>query len=304
MKSMIPLLKRLPSELLLVTIVFWIACDYLFEDVTTATLVALVVILVLVAGLALLTYHLRLVPKTMRSIAIDVSGLQESGSWTRPMLKLPLDPDAIGEVFAILNNAQRKATSILHELGVDTVSTPVRTNLFLPTSDGVRDGDVCNLVIPHDEQFAKDGIQVNMENAKERFISFRPNQGATGRVYVEQKAIGVVTNPEWLAAPDDGKGTLVRWHQEIPVQVHDNEMLFNTSNIQDRRAVNDLAWIVSMPIKVGDETIGVFNVDCVKYQVTKDQLEKLLEELHPFASDIAGKLEQLPMQRIAILRYS
>ena len=246
-------------------------------------------------------------------------GGEHRDTWTRPMLQLPLGPDVVRCVFQALELALSEAGEAFSGLP-DANINMLRANVFLPTSEGVRDGDVCNLIIPRHENYAPNGLQLNMRKGDELKITFRPNQGATGRVFVERRAVGVLTHPDWLNEQDKSKREKIeRW---IWVELHPGADLskpgeslrtelgishFEMNALQDRQVAEDLTWIISMPIflKIGSkvEVVGVFNVDCLGYQLKPEKLRSIFYRVAPFAGVLSGVMQGLPTDRVAILRF-
>jgi hypothetical protein len=245
-------------------------------------------------------------------------GHEQRDSWTRPMLQLPLKQATCERVFQVFDAALDEATQALRGVVPDADPSSIRANLFLPTSEHASDGVVCDLIIPRDDLAAPEGLQRNMRKGDELSISFRPNEGATGRAFVQRRAIGTLTNPGWLAERDPSKKKRVeRWiyvrlHPEADFRKAGGALLtesgqFVMTDFQNRRVSESLVWIISMPIvlKTDDiyEVVGVFNVDCLEYQLKPEQLRALYYRVAPFAGALAGVLCGLPTDRVAILRF-
>jgi hypothetical protein len=238
------------------------------------------------------------------------------------MLQQPLPPTDVASVFPVFDAALTEATQALREIFKDAEGSKIRVNLFLPTSDGARFGDVCDLTIPRDKLNAPEGLQRNMPREEALRISFRPNQGATGRVFVEGRAIGTLTNPTWLAKKDTpeqkdlDRWVYVRLHPESGFDEHGKSVLtesgepvsgFEMTDFQNHVVSGNLAWIVSMPVFLRTdsalEVVGVFNVDCLDYQLKPEQLRALYYRIVPFAGALSGVLRRLPTDRVAIFRF-
>jgi hypothetical protein len=324
MTELLELLKdfatRLPGTLLLILATDVVAGLFLTVLVDPPQIIGLVIILLLsivIGGLSYNTDQRRLKAEG------EAKGLRTAiewlGVWTRPMLRQPLKPAAYSEVDRVFEAAIGEACQALSEVGdIEVDPSNVRANVFLPSREGTREGDVCTLAIPRHETYAVNHLQRHMTDANERGISFRPNQGATGRVFVEGAAVGVLTNPDWLKPENMSKReNLERW---INVRLHPDQNLdedqfksvgsgtfgqqFEMSHLQDRQASDRLTWIISMPIflKVDDalEIVGVFNVDCLEHQVKPEQLRAIFYRLAPYAGALAGALHGSPIDRIAI----
>jgi hypothetical protein len=239
--------------------------------------------------------------------------------WTRPMLQLPLPEAVFDEVFQVFDGALRATSQALSEWLPELDRSRIRANLFLPTSEGARNGDVCDLVIPAHALAAPNGLQKNMQAADERAVTFRPNQGATGRVFAEKRAVGVLTHPGWLNEKDSSRQKeierwiYVRLHPEADLsrpgealQTASGKGQFEMNDFQNRRVDETLAWLISVPIflKIDEalEVVGVFNLDCLDYQITPEQLRMIYYSIAPFAGAVSGVMHALPMDRVAIVR--
>lgn len=238
--------------------------------------------------------------------------------WTRPMLQLPLPEAVFDEVFQVFDAALREASRFF-EFVDEFEDSNLRVNLFLPRSEGARNGDVCDLVIPTHPQAAPDGLQKNMQAVDERAVTFRPNQGATGRVFAEKRAVGVLTHPAWLNETDNvrqkeiERWVYVRLHPEADLskpgeglRTATGKSPFEMTDFQNRRVAETLAWIISVPIflKIDEalEVVGVFNLDCLDYQITPEQLRRIYYSIAPFAGALSGVVHALPTDRVAIVR--
>lgn len=241
--------------------------------------------------------------------------------WTRPMLQLPIEEKVVEKVFKVFNAAVKVAGQSLCEAIPNAKPDKVRANVFFPTSENVHNGDVCTLTIPIIDPDRRDRLQKNMSNEKELDIAFRPDEGATGRVFVQKQAIGVVTHPKWLAEKDKEKRrNMERW---VYVGLHPEEDIsepgkslytesgkndFNMRDFQNRRVDENLTWIISMPIflriKNRFEVVGVFNVDCLEHQIEPKVLRAIYYRILPLTGALSGVLRGLPTDRVAIIRVS
>ena len=99
----------------------------------------------------------------------------------------------------------------------------------------------------------------------------------------------------------------VRLHPEADFRVAAVSGGFEMTGLQNPRVSEGLAWIVCMPValKTDDtlEVVGVFNVDCLDYQLKPDQLRALYYRIVPFAGALSGVLRGLPTDRVAIFRF-
>ena len=255
------------------------------------------------------------------TLALWIYYLQQrhKSAWSRPILQLPLKQSTVDDVFKVLDQVLRETSHVLAGLQNTGSSTPVvRSNIFLPTIEGASFGDVSTLRIPTHNIAAQSGLQRNMDSQAERNIMFRPNQGATGRTFVEQRSIGVLTDPVWIQEANTTKQHQVdRW---IYVRLSPNEDFsnppqpdidatqFEMTDYQERRVSGNVTWIISMPIiwksRRCFETVGVFNVDCLDCQITREQLREVYYHVAPFAGIMAGVLRSSPTDRITISKSS
>lgn len=324
--------KKLPPPLLLMLGVAIVAAIYLLRLDPPAVLACVVVLVVcLLVAARLYTYDQRLQSEgKLRRDAEDRSnallqkiqtGGKHRNSWTRPILQMPLEPavcESIFQVFEAVLDEARESLRLLHS-GSDP--RRLRANVFLPTSDGVSHGDVCNLIIPHLAPSAAEGLQLNMQEEDERSLTFRPNQGATGRVFVEGRAVGVLTNSCWLKEKDEAKRKMIdRWNyvrlhpdadlgepgESLPHQIGKGH--FEMTKLQDRVVDARTSWLISMPILLRFdstlEVVGVLNVDSLGLQLKPEQLRVLYYCIAPFAGVLAGIVRELPTDRVAIVRFT
>lgn len=241
-------------------------------------------------------------------------------SWSRPMLRWPFEPVTIEEVFGILTSCRKLAAELVcKQVGdKDFKDENIRANVFLPDSQGAREGDVCNLCIPVVPTHAPDGLQRGMDKADERSLLFRPNQGATGRVFVEGCAIGALTKPAWLyAKTDEEQRSIKRWiyvplrpDQDAPTlqDLTASGDQFELSIWQEHKIHNRLAWIISLPLMIRYkddlEVVGVLNVDCLEHVIEPSAIREIFYQIAPFAGALSGILHDVPTDRVMIFRFS
>jgi hypothetical protein len=315
---------RLPPSLVLVFGLGVIAL-YLFLGAKQVWSAISIVVLVIVLGFWFhyLEQRRKEAEGNLRRVVepLIAKGGQPRDLWTRPMLQLPLKQSVFENVLQVFKGALRETSQALSDLlpSADPSGVRVRANIFLPTSEGARDGDVCNLIIPKHDLAAPNGLQLNMEKGDELSMTFRPNQGATGRVFVEKRAIGALTHPAWLDETDKSKQKeierwiYVRLHPEADLRKPGESLRtelgtsqFEMTDFQNRRVAESLTWIISMPVFLkadkAPEVVGVFNVDCLGYEVTPEQLRAIYYRVVPFAGVLAGVLKGSPTDRVAIFR--
>lgn len=236
--------------------------------------------------------------------------------WTRPMLRLPLDTRIGENALKVLGAAVKAASQSLHEVAPDAAVTDVRANVFLPTCENLHNGDVCSLSIPFVNPTEQRRLAKNMSDGPDDAIVFRPHVGATGRVFIERRAVGVITHPKWLAERKDEPGRSNRW---VDVRLHPDadlggedaladEVGFNMPAYLNRRVEESLAWIISMPIflRLEDrlEVVGVFNVDCLKHQIEPSVLRTIFYRIAPLAGALSGVFGGVSFDRVAIFKVT
>lgn len=240
--------------------------------------------------------------------------------WCRAMLKRPLKSSILDNAKKVLKSAVSNAGETLCEIMPTADAPRVRANIFLPTTDNIQNGDVCTLAIVEVSRSPEKYLQVNMKDPIEIRIPFRPNEGATGTVFVQQKAVGVVVNPKWLDGDEPTRREL-KEEKWIYVELNPSEDLstpgdslytksgkndFNMSDFLERRVAKDLTWIVSMPIFVAidgcQEVVGVLNVDCREYWIEPKHLRAIFYRIAPLAGVLSGIFQGLPVDNIAITR--
>lgn len=221
--------------------------------------------------------------------------------WSRHVVRLPLAIKYTRRIRGALRDAIADAFTALTALtaqGTEKPPTPkLRANIFLPETDQIDKGDVCTLMIPKTRDEPEEWLQLNMEKIDELGPRFRPGIGATGRVFVDQCAVGAIAT---------GKGDR-KW-EFVPLHPEDVESSFVMPKHIDTKVHEDFGWLISMPIvrrmRTRGETIGVFNVDCLNSRLTADQLTQLFPVVAPYAGVIAGILKQAPLDRVAIAKIS
>lgn len=245
---------------------------------------------------------------------------QHRDSWSRPMLRWPFTPEKIEAVIDIIKSCRDVTAALVQKEvnGNEFRDGNIRANVFLPDSQGARAGDVCNLRIPVVETHAPLGLQRGMDKADERSLLFRPNQGATGRVFVEGRAIGALTKPAWLnAKTDEERGSVKRW-MYVPLRpdkdaptLHDltaSGEQFELSIWHERKIHNRLAWIISLPLMIRYEgtleVVGVLSVDCLEHIIEPSAIRRIFYQIAPFAGALSGILHDVPTDRVVIFRFS
>lgn len=218
--------------------------------------------------------------------------------WSRLVPRWPFEPDVSSSVLDLLKGLRSFVHEELKAYIAHQTSIPldhVRTNIFLPETRDARNGDVCTLKIPHDPVLAPEGLQAGMQREKERTLAFRPNDGSTGRVFVEQRPGGAQRDDqgEWRYVP------------LTPGEVGEFDFLLN--QFQDQRIDKKLAWVISIPLFVpdgqGDSVIGVLNIDCLEERISPEQMRRVYSRITDARKDtaIANLLAGVKKDRVGII---
>jgi hypothetical protein len=132
-----------------------------------------------------------------------------------------------------------------------------------------------------------EGLRLGMKGHPDENISFRPWQGLTGRVFMEQTDLKFAKT----TASPDGR------------ELFDER--FELTAEQIRSLDPRLRWIVSFPLAIPDgstrKAAGVLNVDGSDHQLSDDDLGLLWGELSPRVAKFADQLALLPKVRVKIL---
>lgn len=187
--------------------------------------------------------------------------------------------DNIEEIRSELDNIRRHAFARLTQKDQKVNPDHLRANIFCPYYSGVAatSGNVCELRLV-------EALSVNMKGHSDRKISFRPNQGLTGKVFVEQKAkFGAAIEKEGAYTWEDE----YELTPELEKTVHD-----------------DLRWIVSFPLQLEDDgakrTFAVLNIDGLETTLSPEILEDLTNVLLTLVAPITDKMSKLDMVRVSI----
>jgi hypothetical protein len=237
--------------------------------------------------------------------------------WSRPMIQLPLPSNYRDRVLNVMDGAIDAAHLCIHAFDPNFNKENIRANIFLPNNAGIRDGDVCNLTIPKFNETHDDLSSFAQRNMMKRdevvSLRFRPNDGATGKVYVEWRPVGVLTNPDWLdsLAGEMPEGTkrwiYVRIDEPLSRVTTDPSTQFNMTERHEIIVDKDLALIISMPISaktnLGPECLGVMNIDCRFLRADAYQLYKIYTQVAPFAQRMGEVLTDLLSDRVAIVKF-
>lgn len=238
--------------------------------------------------------------------------------WLRPMLKQPLPNRVFENLIKVLHQAVAVAANQIRPVPQRAGHSKVRANIFLPSSQGIANGDVCTLSIPERFSGHPTRLQVNMEDERELSIIFRPNNGATGKVYAERSAVGRVVHPNWLNASVKDRRSIDRW---VDVDLNPRNPLDSVmstlkgpsgnADLELNSYVNErvnlhLKWIVSTPILVmfngRPEVIGTFTVDGVGRQISPAILRQVFYAVAPLAGVVGSILRDKRFEHVAILK--
>jgi len=169
----------------------------------------------------------------------------------------------------------------------------VRVNVFTLDCASPSEGDAGKLTIPK-------GMHLGMESKKELGISFSPNEGATGRVYMTGRAIATVKSVR--LSPRDRR----KWVVVPIVGVNhdlDSEQFALTKDHNDS-IHNELEWVVSCPLAVkrgeSRKVIAVLNVDGIKTPLNEKTIQILAQNLLAEAGVVADIIGKLPMKELRV----
>jgi hypothetical protein len=203
-------------------------------------------------------------------------------AWVRLLPRIPLPQDVLKNLQTELEVLRGSAATILADIGANISADLVRANIFLPDTRRAEVGQVCGLFIPK-------SLHVNMQDIKERELVFRPDEGLTGRVFVQEEAQGAIFTPgdhiwrrvTFFGAPPDPQ----------------NGFDFTLTEYQQKLISVRLRWVVSFPLKVPDgreeTTVGVVNVDGLDKELLPEKMKELFlrlvtSEIPKFSTILAG----------------
>ena len=148
-----------------------------------------------------------------------VQSLPKPGSsWSRRVVRLPLAEEYVRGIRDVLKRATAAADAALKALlsqarmkpslrrkqsSKNPPSPKSRANIFLPEIDRLGPECVCTLRIPKTRRNPAEWLEWNMEENEEKEIPFRPGEGATGRVFVDQCAVGAIAKKEKDGLPHE-----------------------------------------------------------------------------------------------------
>jgi len=272
---------RLAGLIAVVCLVGAASLAVLKQPIPAFVLALVVVVLVFIVAVVLLGSQGR-TPFTEGSKASVVQHSERKVliPWARVVPKLPISADAIQALRSRLEAIRNAAFAWLseHYEGQGVKPAEVRANVFLPDFGQTASGDVCDLFMP-------DRLRVGMDGAPDENIRFRPRQGLTGLVFIEQQP-----RVAQSLASREGQD---RW-----------EEIYQLTPDQKRQIHPDLCWIVSFPLLIPDRgqkrAGGVLNVDGLVHQLPKNMLDQLMAHLSLAVADFADELARLPKMRVKI----
>lgn len=248
---------------------------------------------VAVIAFALFCFGMCCISRTSK-VTVETKRPEQAGEsstkiWSRVTVKAQKGqgmPKLAPQVWSIRHGAQSRYSKLLGERNPPPSQTDedlVRVNVFLPDTRDVDKGEVCALFIPEE-------LHAGMGDKDEREMTFRPNQGVTGRVFTRQEPIGTLrksATEEWKWIRLEG----------IPVMV-DSE--FQLTQLQMQLIDENLRWIVSFPLTVTIDgkqvTLGVLNIDGLYEVLTPEEMQDIYNTQKPevarFAERLAAELEK------------
>ncbi len=199
--------------------------------------------------------------------------------WARAVPKQPISADEMPRLRRELDEIRSVARQKLIEEYPDLQDSEVRANVFLPDITKATNGEVCELAMP--EQ-----LKIGMAGHPDNSIRFRPRQGLTGVVFIEQKPMCAYSTMEATKGKADGVAR------------------YELSAEQTRQINRSLSWIVSFPLVFLDEgrqrAGGVLNIDGLNHEISDDHLTGLLALLTPRVARFQDMLAALPKTRVTI----
>ncbi len=151
---------------------------------------------------------------------------------------------------SLLNEIREKIFRCLSQKQNGISISGIRANVFLPQESDSGLDYVLNIY---------PGLHVNMNNVREREISFGPGEGLTGRVFEE--------------------GT-PRVAERIPSEATGWDSTYTLTAEQTSRIHPKLQWILSLPLKHGKTPIGVLNIDGLQDIVHVDALYGCIRDVY------------------------
>lgn len=178
-------------------------------------------------------------------------GKGDTGRPASPPL-LPLPPYKADRLKTMLEETRKEAFKFLRRNNQVLSDNDVRANIFFPVCDASGKQNKNKLKIYSD-------LYCKMDSPEEREITFKPKQGATGRVFT------------------DGQRRVV---QRLPSGSGDWEDVYNITDKLAAIIHPDLKWIISMPLIGTDKKpIGVVNVDGLRCEFPTDVLSTCMRNL-------------------------
>jgi hypothetical protein len=220
--------------------------------------------------------------RAVNSVNLPSAGSSVPPQWSRVMLRtIPLaELRKLSEKLRVIRaNAQKIYVDLLSvRVPKETIDvTCLRINVFVPDIEHAQYGEVCRLFIPEE-------LQHGMDRPEECAITFRPNEGLTGRVFSIGEPLGARRRSDdspWervhvRGAGEAGKGGL-------PLTVAQSS------------AVNDgLRWIISFPLQMhspdGIQTFAVLNVDGSGHDLNVDEMQRMYQALHDSVDELAKEM--------------
>ncbi|MBA7648687.1 hypothetical protein ES703_56475 [subsurface metagenome] len=164
----------------------------------------------------------------------------------------PLPTFKFEKLRTMLEETRKVAFEFLKSKSPELSDDDVRANIFYPEYDSSGKPDKYTLKI-------YPGLHCKMDYGPELQITFKPEQGATGRVFASEKACVA---------------------QRLSSDSGDWDDTFNVTDDLAKIIHPDLKWVISMPLKgTGNKPIGVMNVDGLKHHFPIDALYECMVKL-------------------------
>lgn len=217
------------------------------------------------------------------SLARSIPG----ATWTRIVPTLPISEDILNQVRERLEALRSSVYFELQAIRPSLKPENIRANVFLPDTNAVATEGVCELYIPKKLHVGMDALSESDRDRaeRERNIRFKPNQGATGIVFTENRyhAARAIESGE-----EDYK-----WDER-----------YSLTDTQKKDMHPDLKWVLSFPLTIQDgelpRAMGVVNIDGLGYLPKDDQLKGLVPNALMKVALISGLLAGGPKSRVAV----
>jgi len=273
--SPLKLAGAVPPELAGLTLVAFVALASWKLNQTGVLIVVSIIAIVTVIYVRYQQSRLRTTTEQATFAQEAMEHFKQSLRWKRDVLLLPLPAEPVDIRHALVKKTaaiRDRAVLQLQTLGQEISPDQVRANIFLPDYVGATEADVCTLKM-------LGPIQIGMDGHPDVDVTFRPGQGAVGRVFVEERSHIAIVSEEGAG---DG------WAD-----------IYELTSAQKEEIHPDLRWLCSFPLMVTNRngerrTAAILNVDCLNHVVERGVLEDFAARILPDIQDLTETLETAP----------